>query len=423
MTVTSPHSSLQGVSSRYAWTVFALIVALMLSDYMTRSVINSVLPDLKQEWALDDSQLGLLVSIVPLIVGIAAWPVALLADRWGYVKSITAMASIWCVATILCGLAQNHSQMLMARAAVGLGEAGYGAVGAAVLSSVFPAARMSAVLGAFRAAAVFGTVLGVVVGGVIGARHGWQAPFLWVGGASLLLVAFFPLLVRETPRSAVGAAASTHASLRVAVHEVLATRSARFLYVAGGLQMLILAVIGAWMPTFLAREYGLAADQAGTRAGLLILMAAIGMIAGGALADRAGRAQGRTKLHFAGAYTLASFIVLTTAFALPAGPLQMVLLFVGTLLAGGHAGVAVSAVADVTHPGLRATAIATVALFNNLLGLAPGPYVVGVLSDSIGLKAALTIVPVAGLFASACFMLAAGSYARDVAARAARLDR
>jgi sugar phosphate permease len=292
-----------------------------------------------------------------------------------------------------------------------------------VLSTVFPAARMSAVLGAFQAAAVFGTVLGVVAGGVIGARHGWQAPFLWVGGASLLLVVLFPLFVRETPRSTVGAAASPHASLRLAVREVLGTRSARFTYVAGGLQVLVLAVIGAWMPTFLAREYGLAADQAGARAGLLILMAAVGMIAGGALADRAGRAQGRAKLHFAGIYTLASFLVLTTAFALPAGPLQMALLFAGTLVAGGHSGIAASAVVDVTHPGLRATAIATVALFNNLLGLAPGPYLVGMLSDSIGLKTALTVVPVAGLFASACFVLAASSYERDVAARAARLDR
>jgi MFS family permease len=402
--------------------VFALIVALMLSDYMSRSVINAVLPDLKLEWTLDDSQLGLLVSIVPLIVGIAAWPVALLADRWGYVKSITVMAAIWCVATVLSGLAQNHAQMLMARAAVGLGEAGYGAVGAAVLASLFPAARMSAIVGAFQSAAVFGTVLGVVAGGVIGARHGWQAPFLWVGGASLLLVVLFPLLVREAPRSAVGAAAAPRVRLRVAMREVLATRSARFTYVASGLQVLVLAVIGAWMPTFLAREYGLAADQAAARAGLLILMAAVGMIAGGVLADRAGRARGRTKLHFAGLYTLASFLLLATAFALPAGPVQMVLLFAGTLVAGGHAGVAVSAVVDVTHPGLRATAIATVALFNNLLGLAPGPYLVGVLSDSIGLKSALTIVPVAGLFASACFLLAAGSYERDVALKEARRD-
>jgi MFS family permease len=401
--------------------VFALIVALMLSDYMTRSVVNSVLPDLQREWSLDDSQLGLLVSIVPLIVGIAAWPVALLADRWGYVRSITAMASIWCVATVLCGLSQTHSQMLMARAAVGLGEAGYGAVGAAMLSSVFPAARLSAVLGAFQSAAVLGTVLGVVTGGVIGARHGWQAPFLWVGGASLLLVLLFPLFVREAPDAAVRAAARPRVPLREALREVVATRSARFTYVASGLQVLVLAVIGAWMPTFLAREYGLAADQAAAHAGLLILMAAVGMIAGGALADRAGRSRGRTKLRFAGAYTLVSFVVLATAFALPAGPLQMALLAVGTLVAGGHAGVAVSAVVDVTHPGLRATVIATVALFNNLLGLAPGPYLVGVLADSIGLKSALTVMPVAGLFASACFMLAAGSYERDVAAKEARL--
>ena len=411
------------MSRRYAWTVFALVVALMLSDYMTRSVVNAVLPDLKLEWALDDSQLGLLVSIVPLIVGIAAWPVALLADRWGHVKSITAMAALWCLATALSGLAQNYPQMLTARAVVGLGEAGYGAVGAAVLASVFPAARMSTILGAFQSAAVFGTVLGVVAGGVIGARHGWQAPFLWAGGASLLLVVLFPLFVREAPRAVVPAAASPWASIRVAARAVLAARSARFTYVASGLQVLIIAVIGAWMPTFLAREYGLAADQAATRAGLLILMAAIGMIAGGVLADRAGGAQRLTKLHFAAVYTLVSFLVLTAAFALPPGPIQMVLLFAGTLVAGAHPGIAVSAVVDVTHPSLRATAIATVALFGNLLGLAPGPYIVGVLSDSIGLKAALTIVPVAGLFASICFLLAAGSYRRDVAAENARRDR
>jgi len=141
------------------------------------------------------------------------------------------------------------------------------------------------------------------------------------------------------------------------------------------------------------------------------------------LADRAGRERGRTRLHFAGVYTLASFAVLTPAFALPAGPLQMGLLFVGTMIAGGHAGVVLSAVIDVTHPALRATAIATVAMVSNLIGLAPGPYVVGVLSDSIGLKSALTVVPVAGLFASACFLLAARNYERDVAAKEARLER
>jgi len=43
-----------------------------------------------------------------------------------------------------------------------------------------------------------------------------------------------------------------------------------------------------------------------------------------------------------------------------------------------------------------------------------------VLSDAIGLKSALTLMPAAGLFASACFLLAAGSYERDVAAKETR---
>jgi MFS family permease len=394
----------------------------MLSDYMTRSVISAVLPDLKREWGLDDGQLGALVSVVPLIVGSAAWPVALLADRWGRVRSITVMAAVWCVATVLCGLSQTHAQMLMARAAVGAGEAGYGSVGAAVLSSAFPAARMSAILGAFQAAAVFGTVLGVVAGGVIGAHHGWQAAFIWVGAGSLLLVVLFAVVVRERPRmtSTDPVAAAPALRLGAVARDVLSTGSARFTYVGSGLQVLILAVLGAWLPSFLAREYGMAADQAGARAGVLLMMAGVGMIAGGAIADRVGKTDGRRKLHLASAYTFASFVLLTVGFALPTGTAQMGLLFVGTLIAGGHAGVVVAVIVDVTHPALRATAIATVALFNNLLGLAPGPYFVGVLSDALGLKTALTIMPVAGLFASACLLIAARSYERDAAANSAR---
>ena len=406
---------------RTAWIVFALTVALMLSDYMTRSVINGVLPDLKGAWALDDSQLGVLVGIVPLIVGVAAWPIALLADRWGYVRSVTLMGAAWCAGTVLCGVSQSHAQMLMARSAVGLGEAGYGSVGAAVLSSAFPAKRISAVLGAFQAAAVVGTGLGVMAGGLIAAAHGWRAAFVWVGAGSLLLVALFPLFVREPPRAyPAGVPASGLLGLRAVVRDLLATPSARFTYLGGGLQIATLAVIAAWMPSFLAREYGLPADQAGTRAGLLTMMAAVGMIVGGLLADRAGQRHRSRRLHFAGGYAAASFVLLTTAFALPAGAAQMALLLAGTTLAGAHAGVVGAVIIDVTHPGLRATAIATVALSNNLFGLAPGPYLAGVLSDATSLTTALTIMPVAGLLASACFLLAGRTYERDSAANALR---
>ncbi len=100
-----------GHSRLYAWTVFALTFGLMLSDYVSRQVITPIFPFLKQDWSLTDTQLGALVSVVALIVGVGSIPIALLADRWGRVKSITAMAGLWGLATIGCGLSQNYGQL------------------------------------------------------------------------------------------------------------------------------------------------------------------------------------------------------------------------------------------------------------------------------------------------------------------------
>ncbi len=48
----------------YPWLVFALTFGLLLSDYMSRQVLSAVFPFLKAEWALSDSQLASLTSIV-----------------------------------------------------------------------------------------------------------------------------------------------------------------------------------------------------------------------------------------------------------------------------------------------------------------------------------------------------------------------
>ena len=64
---------------------------------------------------------------------------------------------------------------------VGLGEAGYGSVGAALIASHFPARMRGALMAAFFACASVGSVLGVMLGGVIAAKWGWKAAFGVVG--------------------------------------------------------------------------------------------------------------------------------------------------------------------------------------------------------------------------------------------------
>ena len=84
-----------GIPRKYAWLVFALTFGLLISDYMSRQVLNAVFPLIKSEWALTDSQLGLLSGIVALMVGLLTLPLSILADRFGKVKSLTLMAVLW----------------------------------------------------------------------------------------------------------------------------------------------------------------------------------------------------------------------------------------------------------------------------------------------------------------------------------------
>src|SRR3546814_12471683 len=79
------------VSRAFAWLVFALTFGLLLSDYMSRQVLNAVFPLLKAQWQLSDTQLGSLGGVVALMVGILTFPLSLVADRWGRVRCLTIM--------------------------------------------------------------------------------------------------------------------------------------------------------------------------------------------------------------------------------------------------------------------------------------------------------------------------------------------
>lgn len=403
-------------SRRYAWIVFALVVGLMLSDYLSRQVINAVFPFLKVDWALSDTQLGSLVSVVALVVGVMTFPVSLVADRVGRVRSATAMALVWGLATIACGLSGNFLSMFVARALVGLGEAGYGSAGGAILTSVFPKRMHSTVMGAFLSASLFGSVLGVIIGGVIAKHFGWSMAFIIVGAGGLLLALAFPWVVKEPP--AHRPAGTAPMPFRQVLHELFRYRTLRFTYLASGFQMFIVGTVMAWAPSYMNRYYGLDPADSAIRAGLLVLVSGIGMTVGGILVDRLSVHNPSNRLRVPGFYAVGSGVLLALAFSLPAGPWQFGLIGLGLLVGSGFAGPSGAVVADVAHPAIRATVFATLTLANNLLGLAPGPFITGVIADSAGLDVAMRVVPVSSVLAATFYFLGAKHYLRDREARA-----
>ncbi|MBR9909511.1 MAG: MFS transporter [Gammaproteobacteria bacterium] len=403
------------VSRQYAWVVFALTFGLLISDYMSRQVLNAVFPLLKMEWQLSDTQLGSLSGVVALMVGLLTIPLSLLADRWGRVKSLTLMALLWSVATLICGLSNNYSEMLGARFLVGIGEAAYGSVGIAVVLSVFPAHMRATITGAFMAGGMFGSVLGMGMGGVLADYFGWRWAFSGMALYGLVLACLYPLIVRESRIAPVVDTAPSSKRTRPALRSLYSSRSVVAAYIGSGLQLFVGASMMAWMPSFMNRYYGLDTSKAGFAAAVFVLICGAGMVICGMLSDRLCRHNPEQKITLAVTYCLLSCALLFAGFSLSAGVAQLLLIGLGMFLVTGVTGPAGAMVANLTHAAIHGTAFATLTLVNNLLGLAPGPFVTGVLADRVGLDAALALVPLISVVSAAVFLYARSHYQVDVA--------
>lgn len=407
----SPPREGSPASGLRAALVFAVSFALLLSDYMSRQVLAAVFPLLKADWSLTDAQLGSLGGVVALMVGLLTFPLSLVADRVGRVRSIVAMALVWSLATLACGLAANYHQMLIARLFLGVGEAAYGSVGLAVVFSFFSPRQRATITGAFMAGGVFGSFLGMALGGLLAGQFGWRWSFGAMALLGLALAAFYALVVREEKPAAQPAARMRLAPRQVAA-AVFGSRTTLIAYAASGLQLFAMGAMVAWLASYFNRAYGLDAQRAAVTAAGFLLVGGVGMIVCGALADRAGQGVRRARPMLAGAYCLAASLSLGLAFLLPPGPLAMTFLAVGLFFTAGASGPAGAMVAETAPPQFHGAALATLTLANNLIGLAPGAAITGLAADRFGLPTALAIAAGAGLPAAALFWWMAQADAR-----------
>ena len=106
----------------YALGMLALVYAV---SYMDRQIISILLDDLKAEFLLTDTQLGLLSGLAfAIFYATLGLPIARLADRSNRVGIISIAAAIWSAITALTATVSSFTQLLIARIGVGVGEAG-----------------------------------------------------------------------------------------------------------------------------------------------------------------------------------------------------------------------------------------------------------------------------------------------------------
>ncbi len=386
----------------------AFLTGLNLFNYMDRYVLAAVVPPLKAELQLSDTQIGWLTSAF-MIGYFATAPVfGYLGDRWRRKGLIAIGVTFWSLGTILSGFCHAYWPLLACRVLVGLGEASYAVLAPAWLSDLFPAERRNNAMTIFYVATPVGSALGYIAGGIALAYGGWRLGFWWAGAPGLLLALALLNLTepaRGMPdRSAPGSAPVASLSGPTIRQIAGLCRIGDYVLVLAGLTAYTFAIgaFGAWGPTFLNRVHGLELGFADRFFGAaLVVGGLLGTLVGGFAATVWRR---KTPAGYALMLTLAaSMTVLFGAMAfLDVGTTaSMACLGAAMFLSFLPTGPVVTLLIECVPAMLRASAMAVSLFVIHLFGDFWSPVLVGRLADwgyepgrpGIGLQHAMLVLP------------------------------
>ncbi|MBR9825193.1 MAG: MFS transporter [Alphaproteobacteria bacterium] len=175
-------------------------------NFLDRQIISILAIPIQEELQLTDEQLGLLGGIAfALLYSTLGVPIAWFADRFNRTWIITIALTIWSGFTVLCGMAQNFTQLFLARVGVGVGEAGGVAPSYTVIADYHPPEKRARAMAIYSLGIPVGSAFGVIAGamiasGLISDNLDWRSAFIIVGLAGLVLAPLFKFLVKEPTR-------------------------------------------------------------------------------------------------------------------------------------------------------------------------------------------------------------------------------
>jgi MFS family permease len=277
-----------------AW-VFA--VALMFAR-LDGSIIGLIVGPIEATFHINDSQLSLLTGLAPILFyAFIAVPASRYVDIWPRNVLMTIGIAVGGLMTALCGLAQNFTQLFIARMGLGLGGLVNGPATYSMMADYFPREKLPRAIAVLQIGFICGGGIALIAGGAvvqlvsqlpdftipfIGTIHDWQLVFIFVGLPGLLVAA----LMRSVPEPA------RRGRMRKDIAKAIPLKTVvkylfehRLLYgpqfLAMGLSVVESLGTAAWQPVFFQRTYHWSAAQAGYFLGLGQLIAGpIGLIIG-----------------------------------------------------------------------------------------------------------------------------------------------
>ncbi len=180
--------------------VGAVFVSAMFMNIMDITIVNVALPTIGRDFhiaptAVDGVVIAYLVSLAVFIPA-SGW----LGDRFGGKRVLLGAIVVFTIGSMLCGVAQNMTQLVLFRVVQGAGGGMMAPVGLAMLYRVFPPAERVRAASILTVPTTMAPALGPVVGGFLVTELSWRWVFfvnLPIGIAAVLFGSLF--LARTEP--------------------------------------------------------------------------------------------------------------------------------------------------------------------------------------------------------------------------------
>lgn len=369
--------------------VLGMLCFVYILNFLDRQLVSILAKPIQDELQITDGQLGRITGLYfALFYCTIAIPVGWLADRTNRVKTLSIACALWSAATAACGMVHSYAQLVAARMAVGVGEAGGVPPSYAIISDYFPRERRRTALAIFNLGPPLGSALGVLFGASLAAAFDWRLPFYVIGAVGILAAFAVYRLVPEPPRGGhdsrteIPSADDAPPGLAATVRRFFTNPVLLVACLASGAANFIYYGISNFATLFLMREKGMALSDVAIWYALVVCVGMGGGIyVSGRLVDRFGP---RTRSAYAVIPAISLLLALPFFLAFvwaDRWPVALLFLAVPTFLNSFFLSATVTFVQGEVHPNRRVISGALLLLVMNMVGLGLGPTYVGMVSD------------------------------------------
>ncbi len=372
-------SAWRGITIATGWLVLLFVGAYLITP---ASILTIVMADL----GVTEATAAALVSMPQVTATVIGIPVGIYLDRIETRAAVPAAAGILFAGSVGDWVAASGGDvrlLIASRLLAGVGMFVLWVVSIDVASSTFPPGRRATATSVIISGYPAGYALGQFGAPRLAAVVGWPSVFPFFGVSALLVSVVFYVATGRVSRYETSAAPIT----RAGIGRVLRNPNVWAVVAVTVLGYSLYMVYNSWMPTYIARRFGVSLAESGAFVALFPAVGVLARPAGGWLSDTVFTR--RRRPVFAASFVGATVLTAVMFYSVTIATLVAMLVLAGVFIQL-QIGLMYQSIRELVDPSAAGTAV-SLASVAGWLGSFVAPVVAGRLVSTTGVDAALFV--------------------------------